>query len=56
MITLAERIRLALPSIHARTGNMFFDAGTHEACERIERVIADHEKHEALVAAQEPSA
>lgn len=37
---LEDRIRTALPSIRAKTGNLLFDAGTHDACEKIEALLA----------------
>jgi hypothetical protein len=36
---LALRIRLVLPLIRAKTGNPLFDAGTHDACDRIEALL-----------------
>lgn len=37
--SLADRIRSELPLIRARTGNALFDAGAHDACEKIEALL-----------------
>jgi hypothetical protein len=43
---LAERIRTKLHSIRAKTGNALFDAGVHDACEKIESLLAEIERGE----------
>jgi hypothetical protein len=41
---LAKRIKTKLPSIRAKTGNALFDAGVHDACEKIESLLAEIER------------
>lgn len=41
---IADRIKAKLPSIRAKTGNALFDAGVHDACEKIESLLAEIER------------
>lgn len=44
---LIDRIRAKLPTIRARTGNLLFDSGTDDACNKIETILVEYDAQQS---------